>query len=180
MAASNAKVVNEKTGEVVIDNSANTKGQNWSQSEFSNAESKYESGGEKALATYAETIGRQQGWDDTTIDNFIDSVMSGKDAGSGAGISIDGFRTTKGDNFTVTVGDKSYKVENEGKVESDKTLKSIANGKTYGNITIAANGNAYLKNGSDYYRIGNLNGFLNIGTSTKSGYSDLLLALGKK
>lgn len=93
--------------------------------------------------------------------------------------TISGFRTTKGDNFTVTIGEKSYKVENEGKVKSKKTLKSISEGKTYGNITVAENGNAYIKNGNDYYRIGNINGFLNIGISSNSGYNDLLLALSK-
>ena len=93
--------------------------------------------------------------------------------------SVSGFRTKTGDNFKVTIGDKTYKVENEGKVTSTKTKESIKKGKTYGNITIADNGHAYIKEGNDYYRIGNLNGFLNIGTSTKSGYSDLLLALSK-
>lgn len=89
------------------------------------------------------------------------------------------FRTKKGDNFTVTIGDKSYKVENEGKVDSEKTLASIKAGTRYGDITIAKNGNAYILSGNNYYRIGNLNGFLNIGISSKSGYDDLLLALGK-
>ena len=93
--------------------------------------------------------------------------------------TVTGFRTTKGDNFTITIGDNEYKVENEGKVESINTLKSIAEGTIYGNIIIASNGNAYIKNGNDYYRIGNLNGLFNIGVSSKSGYNDLLLALSK-
>jgi hypothetical protein len=102
-------------------------------------------------------------------------------AGVGSGITptVSGFRTNKGDNFEITIGDKSYKVENEGKVESSKTKESIKKGKTYGNITIADNGNAYIKQGNDYYRIGNTNGLFNIGISKNSGYNDLLLALQK-
>lgn len=55
----------------------NDNGENWTQSEYNNAKAKYESGGEEALANYVETIGKQQGWSTTTIDNLIDSVMSG-------------------------------------------------------------------------------------------------------
>ena len=105
--------------------------------------------------------------------------LAGSSSSNSDAPSVSGFRTTKGDNFTITIGKNSYKVENEGKVESEKTLKSIKKGTTYGNITIADNGNAYIKSGNDYYRIGNLNGLFGIGTSTKSGYSDLLLALKK-
>ena len=163
---------------------SNTSGnQNWSQSEYNNATTKLKDGGEKALTDYAETIGRQQGWSETTIDNFVDAVMSGNSggsAGSGAGITISGFRTTKGDNFTVKIGDNSYKVENKGKVESQDTLKSIGKGQSYGDIVIAENGNTYIKNGKDYYRIGDLNGLFNIGISSESGYSDLLFALRNK
>ena len=55
----------------------NNNGENWTQSEYNNAKAKYESGGEEALANYVEIIGKQQGWSTTTIDNLIDSVMSG-------------------------------------------------------------------------------------------------------
>lgn len=92
--------------------------------------------------------------------------------------TVSGFRTTKGDNFTITLGDKSYKVENKGKVSDSATIKKLANATSYGNIKIY-NGNAYLLQGNSYYKLGDLNGFLNIGVSSKSGYSDLLLALQK-
>ena len=111
------------------------------------------------------------------IDGYNIAASDGK--GTKNSPSVSGFRTTTGDNFEITIGENTYKVENEGKVTSSKTKTSIKNGTTYGNITIADNGHAYIKSGNDYYRIGNLNGFLNIGTSTKSGYSDLLLALKK-
>lgn len=153
-------------------------GQNWAQSEYNNGESKYKSGGEKALTDYAEAIGKQHGWDDTMVDNFVDAVRSGNDAVS-AGISVSGFKTNAGDNFKITIGENTYKVENEGKVESQKTLDSIANGKTYGDITIADNGNAYIKQDDVYYRIGNLNKFIEAGISKQSGYSDLLSYLSK-
>ena len=92
--------------------------------------------------------------------------------------TVSGFRTTKGDNFTIKLGDKSYKVENKGKVSDKDTIKKLANATSYGNIKIYK-GTAYLVHGNSYYKLGALNGFLNIGTSTKSGYSDLLLALQK-
>ena len=167
----NGNVVKGKTGET----------QNWSQSEYNNGESKYKSGGEKALAEYAETIGKQQGWDEPTIDNFIDAVRSGNDnvnVGSGAGITVNGFiASDKGNNFEIKIGENTYKVENEGKVESKATLDSIAKGTAYGNIIVADNGNAYIKEGGNYYRIGNRNIIGEWGISKKSGYSDLLYAL---
>lgn len=60
----------------------NNSGENWTQSEYNNAEAKFENGGEQALCSYAETIGKQQGWSQTTIDNFIDAVMGGSSSGS--------------------------------------------------------------------------------------------------
>jgi hypothetical protein len=105
--------------------------------------------------------------------------IAGSGSSNNESPTVSGFRTTKGDNFEITIGKNTYKVENEGKVTSSKTKTSIQNGKTYGNITIAANGNAYIKQGSDYYRIGNTNGLFNIGTAKSSGYADLLLALTK-
>ena len=92
--------------------------------------------------------------------------------------TISGFRTTSGDNFTITLGDKSYNVENKGKVSDQAKIEKLATATSYGNIKIL-DGTAYLMHGNSYYKLGDLNGFLNIGVSTKSGYSDLLLALQK-
>ena len=123
--------------------------------------------------------------DDVEVDENGDIVkidgytISGSADSKGNAPTVSGFRTTKGDNFEITIGKNTYKVENEGKVTSSKTKESIKNGKTYGNITIADNGNAYIKQGNDYYRIGNTNGLFNIGVSKNSGYNDLLLALAK-
>lgn len=123
--------------------------------------------------------------DDVEVDENGDIVkidgytLAGSADSKGNAPTVSGFRTTEGDNFEITIGKNTYKVENEGRVTSSKTKTSIKNGKTYGNITIADNGNAYIKQGNDYYRIGNTNILGEWGTSKNSGYADLLLALQK-
>ena len=140
------------------------------------------------IASLESQMAGMLNYDDIDYDTKTGELsIKGQKIGFGSGSSsktnitptVSNFRATKGDNFTVTIGDKSYKVENEGKVDSEKTLASIKAGTRYGDITIAKNGNAYILSGNNYYRIGNLNGLFNIGISTKSGYDDLLLALGK-
>ena len=181
LASSNAKVVNEKTGEVTIDN-AGTSNLSLTDTEINKIPEIYnEAGGgiagENAVLDYLDAKGKTP----TTQAEMqiVEKLYSGDSSGTTSNINptVSGFRTTKNDNFEITIGENTYKVENEGKVTSEKTKSSIANGTTYGNITIADNGNAYIKSGNDYYRIGNLNGLFNIGTSSKSGYADLLLAL---
>lgn len=114
--------------------------------------------------------------DDGNITSVKGYTVSGNSSAAKATPSISGFRTTKGDNFTITLGENSYNVENKGKVDDNATIKKLANATSYGNIKIY-NGNAYLMQGNSYYKLGDLNGFLNIGVSKKSGYSDFLLAL---
>ena len=92
--------------------------------------------------------------------------------------TTNGFRTTKGDNFDVVIGDKSYRVENKGKVTDGTVKDKLNNATSYGDIRIY-DGDAYIKSGNEYYKLGDLNGFLNIGISNNSGYGDLLNALGK-
>lgn len=111
--------------------------------------------------------------DDGNITSVKGYTVSGS---SKATPTISGFRTQKGDNFTITLGENSYKVENKGKVDDTKTINALANATSYGNIKIY-NGNAYIAQGNSYYKLGDLNGFLNIGVSKNSGYSDFLLAL---
>ena len=114
--------------------------------------------------------------DDGNITSVKGYTVAGSSSSAKATPTISGFRTTKGDNFTITLGENSYKVENKGKVDDQTTIKKLAKATSYGNIKIL-NGNAYLMQGNSYYKLGDLNGFLNIGKSTKSGYSDFLLAL---
>ena len=82
--------------------------------------------------------------------------------------TIDGFLTDEGNNFEVTLGDKNYKVENKGIVDDSNIKNRLENAPSYGPIVIYEN-NAYLKYGTDYYKLGN--------QAFKSGYNDLLLAL---
>lgn len=84
--------------------------------------------------------------------------------------TISGFKTGAGKNFTITLGDKTYEVQNDGKVDDKKTINALASTKTsYGNIKIY-NGNAYVLNGNNYYKIEGR-------TFSKSGYNDFMLAL---
>ena len=182
LAAANAKV-DKKTGEVTIDNTAYTPNSyTLSDTEIEKAGELYEANGggeagENAVLDYLEQKGKMPTTPEAMA--IVENIYKGNATGTTSNIkpTVSGFNTDKGDNFEVTIGKNTYKVENEGKVESKKTLESIKNGKTYGSITIADNGNAYIKQGTNYYRIGNRNVFLEMGTSKKSGYSDLLLAL---
>lgn len=83
--------------------------------------------------------------------------------------SISGFKTGAGRNFTITLGDKTYNVQNDGKVDDKKTISALANAPSYGNIKIY-NGNAYVVQGNSYYKIEGR-------TFSKSGYNDFMLAM---
>ena len=89
----------------------------WTQSEYTNAVKKYEQTGEQGVADYAETIGNQYGWDETTIDAFIDSVVAGGDtpiynktatAGSNGGNNWFGGIDN---NATVFIDGKEYRLD---------------------------------------------------------------------
>ena len=67
--------------------------------------------------------------------------------------AVTGFKTTKGDNFTVSVDGTSYTVENKGKVENAATIKKLANATSYGDIKIL-DGTAYYVKGNSYYKLG--------------------------
>ena len=117
------------------------------------------------------------------IINIKGHTIAGADGkGTKNSPAVDGFRPVTGDNFTISIGDKEYKVENWGKVKDNETnkekLKALEKADAYGDIRVY-NGKAYIKYNDEYYQLGDLGGFMNIGTSSKSGYADLLLALGK-
>lgn len=69
--------------------------------------------------------------------------------------SISGFRTTKGDNFTISVDGTSYTVENKGKVDDAATIKKLANATSHGDIKLL-DGNAYYVKGNSYYKLGSV------------------------
>ena len=69
--------------------------------------------------------------------------------------SISGFKTNKGDNFTVSVDGTSYTVENKGKVSDAATIKKLANATSYGDIKLL-DGTAYYVKGNSYYKLGSV------------------------
>lgn len=146
--------------------------ESWSQSEYSNAETKFKNGGEQALTAYAETIGRQQGWSQDTVDNFVDAVLSGNSTVETP--SVSSFKTGNGKNFEITIGDASYNVQNGGKVTSTDCINNLndpSKTKTYGNLKVCYN-KVYVQHGADYYLVEGR-------ATSKSGYNDLLMALTK-
>ena len=89
------------------------------------------------------------------------------------------FETTKGDNFDVSFGGKTYRVENKGKV-TDKTLvEKLDKLKVDDQAVVKCDGAAYVKYSDGYYKIGATNYFLNLGFANSSGYQDLLKAMNK-
>ena len=103
------------------DNSGNIVGanENWTQSEYNNATNKLEQGGEQAAADYIETIGRQHGWSETTIDTMIDAVVAGGDtpiynktatAGNDGGNNWGG-KNSIDNNATVFVDGVEYRLD---------------------------------------------------------------------
>lgn len=110
----------------------------------------------------------------------VTSIDGNTISGTGANKpTVSGFRSTEGDNFEITIGDKSYTVENQGKVADATTKEALKKQTPNGNI-IVYNNTAYLKNGEDFYEIGNTDGFMNWGWGAGSGATDLILALTKK
>ena len=93
--------------------------------------------------------------------------------------TISGFKPKKGDNFEITVGENTYKVENEGEITDESTIAKINNGTAYGNVIVGTDNILYMKSGGSYYQIGRLDGFLGTGLWQNSGYDDLKTLLSK-
>ena len=89
-------------------------------------------------------------------DELIMSLMNqGKtNASTSKAGTISKFRTAKGDNFSVTVGNKSYEVENHGKVSDSSTIKALGKLNAKEETAFVYNGAAYVKYGGNYYKIG--------------------------
>ena len=67
--------------------------------------------------------------------------------------TVSKFRTAKNDNFEITVGDKTYKVENHGKVD-DKTKEQLDKLKVDDEAAFTYNGEVYVKYAGGYYKVG--------------------------
>lgn len=89
----------------------------------------------------------------------------------------DNFRTVKGDNFTVTYGKNTYKLENEGKVEDADLVKKLNGVSTSNGDVFLYDGETYLKYANGYYKIGAQDGFM--GWFPDADYQDLIKALQK-
>lgn len=89
--------------------------------------------------------------------------------------TVDGFNAKKGDNFKVTAGDKTYEVENKGKVDDADTINRLNTAKAANNQIINLDGDLYIMHSGGYYKVGATNGLFNIGEN--KGYSNLLGAL---
>ena len=68
--------------------------------------------------------------------------------------TVSEFRSVEGDNFTVKVGDKTYGVENHGKVTDNTTLKALNKLNTQNDNAFLYNGDVYVKSGGGYYKVG--------------------------
>lgn len=125
--------------------------------------------------------------DDVEVDDYGNIVSvagyniagaDGSDTSTAAitsGTTVSGFKSKKNDNFTVTVGDKSYKVENKGKVDDVDTVNRLNRVNATNNQIINLGGNLYIKHAGGYYEIGATNGLFGWGET--KGYSNLLGAL---
>ena len=85
------------------------------------------------------------------------------------------FRATKGDNFDVTYEKETFRVENKGKVEDKDTIAKLDKYDVTNKSVFLHNGDAYIKYGGGYYKIGATNGFLGMGET--KGYHNLLRKL---
>jgi hypothetical protein len=106
---------------------------------------------------------------------FSDEVDDGETVGKSATSS--NFKTYSGGNFTITVGDKEYAVENQGKVKNSKIKDKIAAAKAYGSVRYY-DGKMYYEKDGEFYEIGPREGFLNIhygGTRDFDRLKDALL-----
>lgn len=91
--------------------------------------------------------------DNGNITSVKGYTVSGNSSSTTYTPTISGFKTTKGDNFTVSVDGKSYTVENKGKVDDAATIKKLANATSHGDIKLL-NGTAYYVKGNSYYKLG--------------------------
>jgi hypothetical protein len=64
------------------------------------------------------------------------------------------FRTKKGDNFEITVGDSTYKVENHGKEDDKKTVEKLNEMSIDDGASFVYNGQAYVKHAGGYFKVG--------------------------
>lgn len=113
--------------------------------------------------------------DDSILDNIL-GIDGGSNEGnktSNVSGTINGFRTTKGDNFDVIVNGTNYQVENKGKVEDDTTIQKLNQVSGANGSVFTHNGEAYVKYAGGYYKLGATNVLL----WETSGYQNLLKAM---
>ena len=91
--------------------------------------------------------------------------------------NISGFNGNKNDNFTVTIGDKQYNLENEGEVDDDDLIKKLNKSGAKEKQIVTYNGNAYIMYSGKYYKMGNQETWFGLGNN--GNYSNLLKALQK-
>ena len=120
----------------------------------------YLEGGVDGAMAYLSALGKAP-TDESSLDvieNILvqaDSKASAeKEANTPKSGTISEFRSVNGDNFKVKVGDKTYGVENHGKVTDSSTLKELNKLNTNNGTTFLYNGEAYAKSGDGYYLIG--------------------------
>lgn len=116
----------------------------------------YKNGGIDAALAYLNGIGKSPGDENSLgiVESILAQVDTEVEANTPKSGSVSKFRTTNGDNFTVTVGKTSYGVENHGKVTDSTTLKSLNKLNTTNGAAFLYDGEAYVKSSGSYYKIG--------------------------
>ena len=120
----------------------------------------FKDGGVDGALAYLSGIGKSP-TDDyslSVVENLLGQadakIESDKQANTPKSGTISEFRSKTGDNFTVTVGSKTYGVENHGKVTNSTTLKNLNKLNISNGTSFVYNGEAYVKSGDGYYQIG--------------------------
>lgn len=137
----------------------------------------------EAAELAASNTSKYEGWinpDDIEVDEDGNVTIDGKSLYNGGttatgtataqmGAEVSNFRTQKGDNFKITVNNKTYKVENEGRVTDENIIKVLNKTSTGKDAVLTYNGDTYVKQNGGYYKVG-AREFL--GQETK-GYTNL-------
>lgn len=101
------------------------------------------------LAVYGVTI------DPSNQEVLMDALDSNKAPEVTKG-TISQFRTNKGDNFNIKLGDKYYAVENKGQVKDSETLKGLKGINVNNGDAFLYNGDIYVKYADGYFEVGSM------------------------
>ncbi len=140
-------------------------------SELNALKTAYQEGGMDAVADTLNVFGKPLTSPEQAdlIEGLVKNSNSEASTPTATG-TINGFSSRTNDNFDITYGGETFRVENHGKVTDSDTLKELKKTNVNNGSAFTYNGDVYVKQGDAYYSVGATNILL----WKTNGYQNLL------